>query len=198
MINPGYAIRTEDVKTMRGMKGTAAYSNYLKNIAQSPAFTAIMDEHINNIDITPDIQRLQNEKMLPQDIKIDALNTLFKQSIARMAIGITADSVILKELENVRIQDVINGINDDFNVTYLIGKAPKETYNKVAEMVDKGEISEDSLLYKGLLSYMRNNQSKINVPDVTPEIKEPPKPTKKTSKRKEQLSIDYNSDNIEI
>lgn len=200
MINPGYTLKPEDIATMRSMKGTAAYSNYLRAIAQSPAFTAIMDEHINDINIAPDIKRLQDEKLLPTGIKVEALNSLFKQSLARMAMGITADSVILKELENVRMQDVLNDINDDFDMNYLLGKAPKDLYDKVAVMIENGEVKEDSLLYKGLMTYMKKSSaSTTNTQNECLNTGLSKKPeTKKTTTRKEEPTIDLDSDDIKL
>jgi hypothetical protein len=195
MLNMGYSISVEDDNELKKFKNSAAYGTYLKSIANSPAFKSIMKEHIDRIDVSDDIAVLKDQGKLPEAINAKTLSDLFKQSLSRMAICIVADTIILKELESVNIQEVLSDISADSNICYLLGKADTKYYEQANKLLEKGELEENSIGYRGLVNYLKNSGKfkdlKITkVPEISQEEKKPRKFEKKAS------TIDPDSNNI--
>jgi hypothetical protein len=160
MINNGYSLSVKDFAEFHEFKKSAAYGAYLKSISNSPAFKTIMNEHIDNINITEDIKKLKNEGKLPDSVSAKSLSDLFKQSIARMAICITADSIILKELEENKIEEVIQSLTEESDITYLLGKADPKYYEQAARMLEQGKLDQGSL---GLKDYSHTCAKMVNL-----------------------------------
>ena len=197
MINNGFALNVKDFTTFHEFKNSSAYGLYLKSISNSPAFKTIMNEHINNVDITEDIKKLKNDGKLPDSISAKALSDLFKQSLNRMAICITADAVILKELEDTKIEDVLNSLDEDSDITYLLGKAEEKYYEQASRMAEEGKLDKNSLAFKGLTSYLKQT-GKLkgltkNLDKVTPV-----KTIEKTIKSDSKKEINFDSNTIEL
>lgn len=197
MINPGYKISSQEEDEMREFKDSAAYSTYLKAISSSPAFAAVMRDHIQNINITEDIKLLKNDGKLPDGVSARALNELFKQSLSKMAIGLVADTVILKELEDANVSDILNGIKKDSDIVYLLGEADQKYYSKAAKLVEEGRVNKESIAFRGLVAYMSKNEKLKNSLD----IKEPkPKKKEKVKEIKEAAATtpDFDSNDITL
>ena len=162
MINLGYAISVKDAEDMRKFKESAAYGTYLKSISGSPAFQLIMKEHINNVDVTEDIKSLKNQGKIPDGANPKTISDLFKQSLSKMAICLVADSIILKELEDVRMEEIVGTLSSEADTNYLLGKADKKYYEQAAKLVEEGKLEESSLGYRGLINYMRTSKDQIS------------------------------------
>lgn len=167
MINPGYKISVNDIKEFKTFKKSEAYGSYLKSIAQSPAFIALMDEHINNVDITDDINLLKNSGEIPDSVTAKNISYLFKTSLGRMAICILADSIILKELEDCKVESILSGLKKDSDILYLLGKAEKKYYTQAAKLAEDGKLSDDSLVFRGLMAYIKLNGKDFKEPQDT-------------------------------
>lgn len=203
MINPGYKISVNDVKELKQFKRSEAYSTYLKAISKSPAFVSIMDEHINNINIESDVAQLKKEGKLPSSIASKSVAALFKESLSRMAICILADSIILKELEDCKVDTVLNGLKQDSDIMYLLGRADKKYYLQAARLVEEGKLDSNSLAFRGLMAYMKlNNEEFVEPQEACKTLIEEEQPTVLDSApeikvgRKSAPSIDLDSDDI--
>jgi len=202
VINKGFAITVEDAAEMHEFKNSSAYGSYLKSIAASPAFSAIMQEHVANIDIAEDIKKLKNSGKLPDNVSSKALNELFKQSLARMAIGLVADSVILKELEDLKLEEVTAGLKEDNALIYLLGKGEKKYYDQAAKLVEEGKLDKNTIAFRGLLVYLKHNGAlkdhekelcaikKRTIPKATPARAQP--------KKEVAPAIDLDSNDIKL
>lgn len=164
MINPGYKISVNEIKALKEFKSSEAYSTYIKAISQSPAFVAIMDEHINNVDITADVNQLKQEGKLPSSMSSKALVGLFKKTLSRMAVNILADSIILKELEDCTIEEVVSELKKDSDIIYLLGQADTKYYRQAARLVEDGKLDSNDLAYRGLMAYMKLNNDEFSEP----------------------------------
>jgi hypothetical protein len=201
MINDGFSITVDEEKEMKNFKKTSAYGSYLKSIASSPTFSVLMNEHINDIDITDDIQKLVINGKNPDTQTAKALNDVFKRSISRMAIGIVADTFILKELEEIKIEEVIGGLKEDSAVTYLLGLADKKYYDQAAKLVKEGKLEENSIAVRGLLAYMKNagvakNEEKELLLRANKKTTMPQVPQINT--KKDTMKVDFDSNHIEL
>lgn len=196
MINPGYKISSKDIQKLREFKKSPAYSTYLKGIAKSPAYTAIMDEHIEKINITGEIDKLKEQGLVPENIPSDALNSIFKLSLARMAIGIVTDTVVVRELEILSADEVINSIKEDSSIVYLLGMADKKFYDQAKSLLEQGKLSEESIDYRGLIAYTKRKgkvekeEPKDDIIIEKDQFIDPPKSTRK--------KIDLSSNEIRI
>jgi len=161
MINPGYKISVKETEDMKAFKTSAAYGTYLKAISASPAFAAVMREHIQNINISDDVKHLKTEGKLPDSISETALNDLFRQSLSKMAIGLVADTVILKELEDTRVEEIVNGLKTDSDVIYLLGEAEEKYYEQAATLLEKGKIDQNSIAFRGLMTFIKNHEQDL-------------------------------------
>ena len=203
MINPGYNITVLDDEKMKKFKNTSAYGTYLKAISGSPAYAAIMNEHINNVDIVEDVKRLKEEGKLPDKLQSSALNDLFKQALSRMAICLVADTVILKELENIKIDSVLAGVTKDRNVMYLLGKAEDKHYQRAAELLKQGKLEEDSLAFRGLMAYVKQHEETLSQEnelelDTKPVHEVPKKTAAKKKATKKAPVTDFDSNDVKL
>lgn len=164
MINPGYKLSINEIKTLKEFKNSEAYSTYMKSISQSPAFVALMNEHINNVDISSDVEQLKQEGKLPSTITAKSMSGLFKKSLSRMAINILADSIILKELEDCKVEEVTSELKKDSDIIYLLGHADKKYYIQAARLAENGKLSPDDLAYRGLMAFMKLNENEFTEP----------------------------------
>lgn len=191
MINVGFRLTAKDLKKLADFKHSVAYGTYLKNVKNSPVYLSVMKEHADKINIEQDVRRLKSDGQLPDNISADALSSLFKQSIGRMAINIVADTIILKELEDKAIDDVLNDINDDVNLLYLTGMAETKYYKEAQKQLEDGKLDKDDVAYRGLMTWMKRQEK-------TPDVKlskytknEPePLPVPPTPKRERKLDLD--------
>ena len=161
MINPGYNISIDETMKLKEFRNSEAYSTYLKSIAASPAFTAIMQEHISNIDITDEVKRLKEEGRIPEGASARDLSTLFKQTLNRMAMGICADSIILRELEEIRVEKIVKELQEDSDTIYLLGKADEKYYKQAKQRAEENELEKDSIAFRGLMQWMKNNDETL-------------------------------------
>lgn len=165
MIQLGYSLSVQDYKELKEFKESSGYGSYLTTIANSPLFKTILNEHINNIDISPDIKYLKDKNLIPDTINTKLLNDIFKQTIKKTAVCISADSIILKELEDIKLSDIISNLNSDSEITYLLGKADKKYYEQADKLLKQNKIDENSVVYRGLVNYMKlNNVTKLELP----------------------------------
>jgi len=155
MIDVGFKLTASDTKKLDEFKNSAAYSTYLKAITASPIYFTIVREYIKNIDIKYDLNKLQNDGSLPDNLSLEAINVLFKQSISRMAINIMADTVILVELEKKRVDDVIYDIKSDSDIIYLLGTAEEKYYKEAEKLLEEGKLDKDSVAYRGLVNWLK-------------------------------------------
>jgi hypothetical protein len=157
MINLGYGLSIKDAEELKKFKGGISYGNYLKSISMSPAFKLIMKEHIDGVDISEDIKTLKNQGKLPDAVNPQAMSDLFKQALSKMAICLVADSIILKELEDVKIEEILSNLNSETEINYLMGKADKIYYEQALKLYEQNKLKEDSVAYRGLLRYYKQN-----------------------------------------
>jgi hypothetical protein len=198
MINPGFKIKATDVQTIREFRKSAAYSTYLRSIANSPAFNILIKECMGNVNITNDLEKLREQKRLPENTSIEALNEIFVHSLQRLAIGIMADTVILRELEELNVDEVLHDIKEDASTLYVMGLADKKYYQQAATLLEDGKLEPNSVECRGLMAYMKRNGSPgtfdIKEPESEPETNKEPEHKKKESKRK----IDIQNDSIRL
>ena len=196
MIDKGFYINIQDEEKLIEFKGTHVYSEYLKSIHNSPAFSTIIREHIQNVDIKKEINILKADGKLPDTLKSTTLSDLFKSTLTYLAIRIMADSIILKELEDKKVDDVINDMAKDQTVTYVLGLANPEYYKRAEIGVKSGKIGKNTATYKGLVNYLKINGSTT---ESLTEIEEPKKLKKKTPIiTKEDLSFKMDIDDDDI
>ena len=197
MINPGYKISAEEEKELRNFRSSIAYGTYLKSISDSPAFAAIMRDHIQNINIESEVKILQKENKLPDGINSKALNAIFKEALTKMAIGLVADTIILKELEDLRLSEVLNHIRSDSDIVYLLGAAEPKYYDQAQKRVRQGKIDRGSAAFQGLVAYMKKNKKDISgiVDDIN--AKEEKRQYNETQPvEKEKTTADISSNDI--
>lgn len=154
MINSGFKIKAEDIKKLNELKKSQAYSSYIKGIANSPLYLGIVKEHIENIDIKSDVKRLKSEGLIPDSITESNLNDLFKTTLIRLAINIISDTIILKELEDINIDNVISEIQMEADIVYLMGLADDKYYTEAKQMVENGIVNKNDLIFRGLMAHM--------------------------------------------
>lgn len=154
MINCGFKIKAEDIKKLNELKKSQAYSSYIKGIANSPLYLGIVKEHIENIDIKSDVKRLKSEGLIPDSITESNFNDLFKTTLIRLAINIVSDTIILKELEDINIDNVINEIQMEADIVYLMGLADDKYYTEAKQMVENGIVNKNDLIFRGLMAHM--------------------------------------------
>jgi len=147
MIDSHIALSIEDIEKLRWIKSTPSYSEYMKSIIKSSILNEMLIEHVNDIDITPDIEKLKEMKASSKNY-----NEIFKTVIKKIAGRITTDTIILKEIMDSKVEDVKNSLDDDFRIRYLMGLANDKYYKDVEGNPD---IDPDSVLGKGLLNYLK-------------------------------------------
>jgi len=196
MISTGYYLTTKDFADFKAFKESSAYATYLKSISSSPAFKTIMNEHVNNVDITDDVKKLKTEGKLPDSVSAKALSDLFKQSIARMAICVVADSIILKELEDSKFQDVMDSLTEESDIAYLLGKADPKFYEQAKQLLNQGKLATNTMGYKGLECYLKQqkfNGEVNNLGKIIPVQKTVEKSKDITKKEDPKINFDSNT-----
>lgn len=196
MVNLGYCLSIKDAEELKKFKESAAYGSYLKAISASPAFRMIMKEHIDGVDVTEDIKALKNQGKLPDAVNPKALSDLFKQSLGKLAICLVADSVILKELETVKIEEVLGDLSGESEVNYLLGKADKKYYEQASKLLEQGKLDENSVGYRGLAAYMKHT-GKFETPKKVSAVPAEKPKRAPTIKREEKPSM-LDSDDITL
>lgn len=201
MISQGYKISIEEEDEMREFRNSAAYGTYLKAISGSPAFAAIMREHIQNVNIADDVRLLKTEGKLPDGVSTKALNELFKQSLSKMAIGLVADTVILKELEDAKMAEVIHDLKKDSDVVYLLGEADQKYYTQAAKMLEQGKIDQESAAFRGLVAFMKKYNKEVEnlaTEALGTQTIQPLKKEKETTIKDTSPMPDFDSNNITL
>lgn len=194
MINPGYKISTADISKIKDFRKSAAYSTYLRSLAVSPAYNFMMRECLGEINIGADLEKLKEQKKLPDNVSIDALNEVFKQSINRLAVGLMADTVIIREIEEIKTDEVIQSLKEDASVTYLLGMADEKYYKQASKLLEDGKLDYGSIEYRGLMAYIKRNGKVDTLTE--PENSEPVEHFRK--ERKVKATVDLNSDAIRL
>ena len=195
MINLGYTISIKDAEDLKKFKESSAYGTYLKSISTSPAFQLIMKEHINNVDVTEDIKTLKNQGKIPDGANAKTLSDLFKQSLSKMAICLVADSIILKELEDVKLDEIVGNLSSEADANYLLGKADKKYYEQAAKLVEENKLDEGSIGYRGLINYMKQNGKLTTFKKSVPVEA---KPSTKTQEKRQPKSSTLEDNEIEL
>jgi hypothetical protein len=194
MIDTGFKLTATEMRKLDGFRTSAAYGTYLKSIKASPVYSTIVREYVKNIDIKSDVVRMQSDGHLPDGVSADTLNTLFKQSISRMAINMVADTILMMELETKRLDDVLHDIKTDSDVVYIMGLAEEKYYKEAEKLLEEGKLERNSVAYRGLLNW---NKLKEKLPKQKPEEKETlpclAKPIEPVVSKKKPGKIDYDS-----
>jgi len=199
MISTGYTISGEEMVKFKNFRRSPIYGIYLKSIASSPTFRAIMKEHIENIDIKPDIHKMKEEQRLPEGVSEELLNKMFVVSFSRMTIPLIADALILKELEQLKMDEITQDIKQEVDISYLLGMADEELYKEAEKLVEKNKLKEDDLAYKGLVQYYKrigkitDSSQSLPVPQIVPTETIKPKIATKA-----KTKFDLDSSNIEL
>ena len=108
-------------------------------------------EHVNDIDVTDDIKELKDIKASPKQY-----NDVFKTVLLKLANRITADTIILKEIMDSKVEDVKSNLEEDFRIRYLMGLADEKYYKDAEKSIET--IDPDSILYKGLVNYLKKSR----------------------------------------
>jgi hypothetical protein len=195
MINLGYTLSVKDADELKKFKESAAYGTYLKAIGASPAFRVIMKEHLDGVDVSEDIKTLKNQGKLPDAVNPKALSDLFKQSLSKLAMCLVADSIILKELETVKIEEVLGELSGESEVNYLLGKADKKYYEQASKLVEQNKLDENSVGYRGLTAYLKHNgKLEASKKVVAPAVEKP----RHIPAKKEETPKSLDSDDISL
>lgn len=195
MVNSHFKLSVRDTHDFGEMKDSVMYKDYIRSLIDSPIWSAIAREHIEDIDITDDIKKLMSEAKLTAS----ELNSLFKRAIRRTVVGIMADTIILKEISDASIDDVKEDLEKDFKIKYLIGMADDRYYQEAEHKLSENPDT-NSVLYRGLVEYYKRT-GKISATEENPMTMLESKPTKPTSPKKRSKkdkvhSIDIESDDI--
>jgi len=195
MIDVGFKLTATEMRKLDEFRTSAAYGTYLKSIKASPVYSAIVREYVKNIDIKNDVVRMQSDGHLPDGVSADTLNTLFKQSISRMAINMVADTILMMELETKRLDDVLHDIKTDSDIVYIMGLAEEKYYKEAEKLLEEGKLERDSVAYRGLLNWNKLKEKfprqKSEEKDTLPALSKATLPSA-TVKRKSG-KIDYDS-----
>ncbi len=151
MLNSHHILSTEDIKKFKEIKDSTMYSDYTQGVFKSPIFSAIATEHIDDVNIASDIQKLQELKATPEQY-----NNVFKSTLRNIAHRTIADTIMLKEIVDTSIEDTKSQLIDNFKAKYILGLADKECYDE-AEKILKKSPNPDSLLFRGLSEYNKKH-----------------------------------------
>lgn len=199
MIKTGYTLTAKDVMKLNQFKNSTAYGTYIKSIIDSPIYISMLKKHVKNVDIKPDIVRLQSDGRLPENASSDVLNKLFKDSISRMAINLVADTVLLKEIEDKNVDDVVSGLKEDSNCTYLLGLADDKYYREAEKLLEQGRIGRGDLAYRGLVAWMKRKGQLDGDTEEVVLSAEPEETLPVESKKPARKKVtDFDSLNIEL
>ena len=186
MINKGFKLKVGDIKKLTELKNSQAYRSYINGIAHSPLYTGIIKEHLENVDVSPDIRRLKREGKISGSVSESELNEIFRDTLRKMAVNIVSDTIILKELEDINIDEVTHDIQTESDIVYLMGLAEEQYYEEAKTLVENGKISKNDLAFKGLMAYLAINgkipQTRVSQKEETaPVIESIPTKTRKMS-----------------
>ena len=154
MIDSHFALSVEDIEKLRSLKNSPSYSEYMRSIVKSPLYSQMLLEHVNDIDVTEDIKELKDIKASPKQY-----NDVFKTVLLKLANRITADTIILKEIMDSKVEDVKSNLEEDFRIRYLMGLADKKYYKDAERSIET--IDPNSILYKGLVNYLKKSGKAI-------------------------------------
>lgn len=127
------------------------YTDYIRTITTSPILGATLAEHIKDIDLSEDIKKYK-------DSSPSQLNNAFKASMTKLAINIIADTIILRELADCKINDVTKSLSEDFSAKYVMGLADDIHYNQAQELINNSKsIDKSSVIYIGLVEYKKRH-----------------------------------------
>lgn len=151
MINSQFSLDINTVQEYKKLKKTPMYTDYIKTITSSPIFGSTLSEHIKDIDITEDIKKYK-------DTSPSQLNNAVKSIMTKLAINIIADTIILRELAECKINDVSKSLSEDFSAKYVMGLADDSHYKQAEELLSKvTSIDKSSVIYIGLIEYKKRN-----------------------------------------
>ena len=188
MINGQFGLSIKDVEKFHELKRSTVYSEYMQSVANSPIMAEIINEHIEELDVKEDIDKLKGMNASSSDF-----STVFIDTLKKMANRIVADTVILKELSDISIQDVKDDLTQSFKIKYLLGLADSKYYDK-AEKVLTDKPDNNSVLYHGLIEYHKKHKGittgKNNIKQIAPK--------KKVKKIKPTVIKAENKDNFTV
>jgi hypothetical protein len=196
MILSGFTISGEEMVKFKNFRRSPLYAIYLKTIAGSPTFRAIMKEHIDQIDVRPDIKKMKDEGRIPEGVSEDLLNKMIILSFARMTVPLIADALILKELEQLKIDEVIQDLKSDTDIAYLLGMADESLYTAAEKLIEEGKLKEDDLAYKGIVQFYKRTgkiKDSSGLPVTLPTSEPKPKAIKK-----EKPKFDLDAQHIDL
>ncbi|GAG37222.1 unnamed protein product, partial [marine sediment metagenome] len=170
MVNSHCSLSIKDMEAYQKMKDSTMYRDYIQDIVHSPLFRVITKEHIKYIDIKEDVAKLKEEVSLTPE----NLNTVFKNALTKMAIGLVADTIVMKEIIDVGIQDTKDDLDDNFKIKYLMGLADKKYYVRADKILKKNPDT-DGILYKGLVEYTKRHESTDETLNISESGDETPK-----------------------
>ena len=189
-----YIMSVDDIAEFQELKETSLYKDYINTIINSPIFIAIANDHVKNIDITDDIEKI----MANGSMTASKFNKLFKDNIKNMAISIVADSLILKDIIDVNFEDTVEDLDNNFKTKYLLGLADEQYYLEAKEEIETNNPDTTSLLYQGYMAYKKRkdegmiiNGDLSKVTKVTKK-KRKSKTTSKVSSKKTTVDLDSN------
>jgi len=192
MINGHFGISVTDIEKFHELKRSAVYSEYMQGIVNSPIMAEIINEHIEGLDVEDDIKKLKN-----MNASVTDFSNIFIDTIKKMANRIVADTIILKELSDISIQDVKDDLTQDFKIKYILGLADS-TYYKQAEQVLKNKPDKNSVLYYGLLEFYKRDKKINTVKNNITKVVSLKKAKIVKKKESEILSNDFTSASLDI
>jgi len=197
MINGQFALSLNDMTKFKELKDSVTYRSYIQEIVKSPVYKQVAQEHIDNVDVSEDIAKIKDKIELSPQV----LSKIYKGAISKMAVSIIADTIILKELSELRLEnaktsmeDVKTDMDEGFLEIFLMGFAPKEYYTK-AEQRLKAKPDSNSVLYKGLIEFKKRNNTQDQVLDNF-ESEKPKRIKKKVEPN--DIGIDISTDSIDL
>jgi hypothetical protein len=188
MINGYLSLNTKDIEKFEELKRSPMYGDYLQTIVKSPILNKIVQDHIEDLNIASDIKKLKAVNASDNDFSI-----IFKDALLKTANRIVADTIILKELSDIGIQDVKNDLTDSFTIKYLIGLADEKWYKEAEKLLDTKEPDTSSVLYQGLVQYYRKNKRFSNSGDIGKIAQKRAKKIQKTKVKKKIPSSGFSS-----
>jgi len=160
MINGHLILSIEDTKKFKEVKKSPIYSDYLHTVIKSPLMNEIIQEHIEDLDVIEEIRKLKTMNASEKDFA-----NIFKDSLSKIAKRIVADTIIMKELTELSIEEVKSELLDNFKIKYILGLAEKTYYDK-AKLILKNKPDTESILYQGLIEFNKKNKKVNNNTDI--------------------------------
>lgn len=172
-------LSTGDIEKLDRLKSSSNYRDYMNGIADSPIFSKIVKNCVENVNISEDI-----DKIIKSGLSSTEVNTIFISSLKSILVRAVADTIIMKELCDITVDDVVNNLSDNFKVKYLLGDAD-EKYYQDAEKILNTKPDSNSLMYKGLMNFYKKSNKISKLEDITFKTEyteEKTKPKEKTLK----------------